>query len=536
MGRRATRPGLPSECPLVDTVSWQMPRRTRTPPTDHDKRAGGPSARGSSLTWRYWSLILIAVVLAIGARVIAVLIAPQTSYLRDHISNMGWSTYAFQNSPWRIYELPANQPLVVRKLDRRTGQLREMLDVNTHACNYPPLSIYIFWLQGAVWHALDFTEVTQRPGPRVARVLGSPAPVTSRVIDTRPSRFADALPGIAFDFFLAWGVAMLLRTMRPNRRNPTLEALAFAITILAPPIFLDSAFWNQADSWITCLLVWCLVFLMRQQLLVAGVLYGVALMTKPQAILFGPVFVYVFFALRFMPGRSWRRALGLLKTAGMALAVAAFIAAPFMIADANSETNTDGVFRWFKRSYLGTIGHEKYQRTTLSAFNLWWLDLLAQGYPQQRGDVMRFIDSQAPLLGVNKALVGKALLALGVVLAWVLCARKWRWAPESWPVCTFVILLATFVLPTSVHERYIYYCIPFCVALAVHARKWIAPLVVLLVVGTAEMVSFRWATFAHIYATDHLERNLSALLAVLTVLTLLYSYAVLIPKTKLQES
>ena len=492
-----------------------------------------PPAPGQSVRSRRWSVVLVAAIaLGLIARAASILIAPQTSYLRDHVSNMGWSTYAFQQGPWRIYRLPANQPLVVRKLNPRSGRLVETVDVNPHPCNYPPLSIYLFWLQGAVWHALDHEEVTVAATPQVARLLGSSAPVTSRVIDTRASRFADALPGIVFDFFLAWGVAMLVRALRPGWRSPMLESIAFAITILAPPVFLDSAFWNQADSWITCLLVWCLVFLMRERMVVAGILYGAALMTKPQAILFAPVLVYVFFALRFIPGGSWKRAVALWKSIVAAVLVVAFLAAPFMIADARSPENDEGAVRWFKRSYVGTIGHEEYNRTTLSAFNLWWLDLLAQGRPQERGDLNRFIDADGRMLGVRKAVVGRVLLGLGVVLAWLLCARKWKWTPQSWPPCAFVILLAAFVLPTSVHERYIYYCIPFLVALAAHERKWIAPLLALLIVGTFEMTSYGWAGFGQIYAPDTFARDASGLLAALTVLTLLYSYAVLIPKAR----
>ena len=249
------------------------------------------------------------------------------------------------------------------------------------------------------------------------------------------------------------------------------------------------------------------------------------------------MFVYVFFALRFMPGGRWRRALELWKTGAVALVVVAFVAAPFMIADAKSEANADGAFRWFKRSYLSTVGSESYQRTTLSAFNLWWLDMLAQGSPppDRAGQQTFFRKLYSPdetLLGIRKGLLGKLLLGAGVVLAWLLCARKWRWAPQSWPACTFVILLAAFTLPISVHERYIYYCIPFLIALAVHARKWIAPLVLLLIVGTFEMTSFRWASLQNIYTPGNMARSASGLLAVLTVLSLLYSYAVLIPRAK----
>ena len=64
--------------------------------------------------------------------------------------------------------------------------------------------------------------------------------------------------------------------------------------------------------------------------------------------------------------------------------------------------------------------------------------------------------------------------------------------------CAYLITLAAFVLPTGVHERYIYYCIPLAIALAVHNRLWIAPLLALLIVGTAEMLSYKWA--GQIYA------------------------------------
>jgi hypothetical protein len=464
------------------------------------------------------------------------MIAPQTSYLPDHISNMGWSTYAVQHGPWRTYDLPQLQPLVVR-VTGRDGRTGVTVKCNAHACNYPPLSVYLFWFQGLVWHTLDGEVVTLQPPPQMARQLNLTQPVSSRVIDTRASRLADALPGILFDFLLAWGAAALVRALRPDRRSRMLEALAFAITILAPPIFLDSAFWNQADSWITCLLVWCLVFLVRQRFVAAGLIYGVAIMTKPQAILFAPVFVYVFFALRFMSGGTWRRAVELWKTAVVALVVVAFIAAPFMIADAKSEANPEGAFRWFKRSYLGTVGAESYQRTTLNAFNLWWLDALAQGSPPpdragQREFFGKLYSPDQTLLGIRKGLLGKLLLGLGVVLAGLLCSRKWRWGPQSWTPCTFLILLAAFTLPISVHERYIYYCIPFLIVLACHEKKWIAPLVALLLVGTFEMTSYDWASLRNLYTPGNAARGTSGFLAALTVLSLVYSYVVLIPRAR----
>ena len=57
-----------------------------------------------------------------------------------------------------------------------------------------------------------------------------------------------------------------------------------------------------------------------------------------------------------MPGGTWGRTVNLIKSGVAAVLVVAVIATPFMIVDARSESNPDGALRWFKRSYVGTIG------------------------------------------------------------------------------------------------------------------------------------------------------------------------------------
>ncbi len=507
------------------------------PPTGSSApRAGG----GRSATL----IIVAALILGLAARGVALWLAPAYSYLPDHVSNMGWSTYAFEHGVWHIYDLPPHQPLVVVARDRRTGRVirdprtgrpRYGIQFNAHPCNYPPASAYLFWLQGAIWHALDHDVVTLRPSPQFRRRYDTPAEIRSRAVNTHASRFADAFPGLVFDLLLAWGVAALVGQI--GGRGRLRRALAFAITYVAPPMFLDSAFWNQADAWITCLLVWTLVMLLRRRLTWAGVLYGLALMTKPQAILLAPVLVYIFAAMALGPGGSWRRAAALWKSVAAAVVTVAVIAAPFMIADARSDTNPDGALRWFHRSYIETIGKPAYERTTLSAFNLWWLDLLAHGRPQTPADVRAAWDVNRTVLGLRKATAGKLLLGLAIVLAWSLGGWRRRWEPDSWVACAMLVLLAAFTLPTSVHERYVYYCIPFAIALAVSRPRWIVPLAALLLVGTFEMTSFRWASYpVRIFAPgEPLARNFSLLLALLTVASLLYGYVALFVRPRRRE-
>jgi hypothetical protein len=474
-----------------------------------------PARRARALLWT------AAIFAGVAVRLIALSCAPQYSYLPDHVSFMDWSAYAFDNGPWRIYELDAGRPVIVRLHDAQ-GRAEDVVRFNRHACNYPPLSAYGFWLQGALWNVLDSRVATFEAGRRPS---GTSTIIRGRIANTFQARLANALPAMACDFVLAAGVAALVSAVR---REPSewRRLGVFTVTLLAPPIFLDSAFWNQVDSWVTAALVWCLVLLLKGRWWRAGGLLGLAVVTKPQAILFAPVLAYAVLALRFGPGGTWRDSAKLLRTAGAALAAVAIIAAPFMLNDTRAPGNPHGAWRWLQRSYVETIGSPLYERTTLSAFNLWWIDLLAQG-PPGPGGWEPLWDPRVIVAGLSKAAWGKLFLAAALLGAASLCAWRWRWNRTTWVALAAVTLLAAFALPTRVHERYVYFCIPFLLAMAMLRRWWAVPAAVMLVVGTFEMTSFRWAGLARLYEPDGVAWAGSLLLAVCTVVSLGLSLALL---------
>jgi len=465
------------------------------------------------------ALAIVIAVAALGlvARLISVAMAPQYSYLPDHLDNMAWSDYAFRHGPWRIYDAPEYQPVPVRVTDPRSGRLVQGVQVAPHACNYPPGSAYLFWVQGALLHAFGGEPVEVRVPKRVRRQLPQmPAYNRMPVVNTPAARFADAAVGIIFDYLLAWGVAALVASLA-GRPRPIAAAIAFALTLLAPPIFLDSAFWNQADSWVAAPLVWTLVWLVRRRLARAGLIYGLALMIKAQAILLAPVLGFVLLALRFRPGGCWRELLGFWRFVAALLAAVILIAAPFMWVDRNEPK--DGPLRWFYRGYVDPLSAQAYARTTMNAFNIWWLDYLHQTQERGRRRDPASISDEVEIAGLSKNTWGKVLLAGGIVLSFALCAWRMRWQPESWVVMSFLVLYCTFLLPTRAHERYIYFCIPFAIALASLRKGWIPVLAVLLVTGTAEMTSFRWVRIG-----NPAVRSRTALLAAANVAALLWSW------------
>ena len=108
-----------------------------------------------------------------------------------------------------------------------------------------------------------------------------------------------------------------------------------------------------------------------------------------------------------------------------------------------------------------------------------------------------------------------------------------RLRPGAWLALS---LLAVFVFATRVHERYIYYALPFLVVIAVTFRAWIPVLAALLLVGTFEMTWFLWLAPANA-APDEPAQSAGAaawslLLAVLTVASFVYACAALLRRPR----
>jgi hypothetical protein len=432
--------------------------------------------------------VVVGLVVRLGAH----WVAPELGYVPDHLDGMAWASWARAHGVHAIYDMqPELVPLLQAGTDPASGRPATYLAFAPHAYNYPPFSAYLFWVKGAVWHALD-GDVRTIPAPPTLRALlergGWPTTLELRTVNTRLARAVDGLPSLGFDVLLALGVMQLVRLLHAGRAGRVGGAAAFALTFAAPVVFLDAALWGQSDSWISAMLVWCLAWWLRGRWMAAGAAYGLALVTKPQAILFAPVLAYALLALGVGRDGSWGRVAKGLRAVPVALVVVALVATPFMVHDARSGA---GAWRWVERSYLGTIGAPAYALTTLNAFNVWWLELVARRPWTAGADWWRLLDSTAPMLGVSKDAAGAVLLVVSVGLAAVLCARRLHWSDRSCVAFAFAVLLSAFVLPTRVHERYVYYAVPFVTVLAVE-RPWRAPWLVLAVVGAAEMLSHLW--------------------------------------------
>ena len=458
---------------------------------------------------RHAAALAACILAALAVRALAVAAAPRHAYLMDHVMFMAWSAQAYEHGPRAAYDLPVGHPVWVRV----PPEMRVAPKAVPLACNYPPLATVVFWLQGMLWHALDDQVGTGS----VTRVGADGRPETvavrSRVVNTTTSRLVNALPGVVADLGMAWGVLHLVRILAGGAA-PGLEVLAFGLVALAPPMVLDAAFWSQSDSWVSCVLVWCLVAALRARFTTAGLLYGAALMLKAQAVLLAPALAFVGLALAHGPGGSAARAW---RASGAALlgavAVVAAVAAPFSLGRGAGLDAT-----WLRRAYLEPV-LEQYPYTTTKAFNLWWLEGAAAGEP----GALR--DARARVLGMTKDTLGRLLLAAGILAGAALAARRFGWTPAACVAVAFLAAFAAFVLPTRVKARYVYYGLPFLIAAALHFPPWRPALAGLLVVATFELTWNLWWT-----AGDAAAGLLATALAAATTGLYLYSLAALVDR------
>ena len=91
-------------------------------------------------------------------------------------------------------------------------------------------------------------------------------------------RVALKLPAVAADFACAGGVYLLAGGPRHGRAGAAVAVL------LVPATWYLSAWWGQYDSIYVAAAVWVAVFAVRDRRIAAGILLGLALMTKPQAL------------------------------------------------------------------------------------------------------------------------------------------------------------------------------------------------------------------------------------------------------------
>lgn len=253
------------------------------------------------------------------------------------------------------------------------------------------------------------------------------------------------LPAIIADFGIA-GIFLLIgrnpkRFGFPDLRS-TIYGLFAIVYLLNPVSIMDSAWWGQVDSLGVFLFLLAFLALLKRRPFWAGVLFMIAMMTKLQNMIYGPLFFLFVWQFAGMSGLARAAAGALVGFAGLNIE---FILSGNMWRVLESLTSNYDYFPWL----------------SLNAFNLWWIVSGARG--------MQFSDKLLSVGLANAKTVGLCLFSAGYLLAALV--MKPRESPIYRFLTALIIANASFFLfQTESHDRYAF---PLIVFLLLWGIFWI---------------------------------------------------------------
>ena len=324
---------------------------------------------------------------------------------------------------------------------------------NAGFSDYPPAYLYLLWLVGAL------AGGGADPGDLIK------------------------LPPMLLDLGVGYLIYRLVRGWTwPGARSERLALAAAALYLLNPVSIYDSALWGQTDAAGALVVLLGVAALIRGNSEGAAALAATAALVKPQfGVVLIPLVLFVLLKRHLLrpasgprqrpwaPARlggwlereqSWPRLLTSLAAAWAAFFV---LALPFGM----------GPLEYLERMF-GTAG--QYGYLTVNAYNLW--ALLGLGDAPSLAQALNWIEDTLPLLGpIPGVAVGAFMLLAAFLWGTVRAAVR----DDRWTIIVAATLLAAsfFLLPTRVHERYIFPVIALMPLLAVVQRRWAVALLLL---------------------------------------------------------
>lgn len=277
---------------------------------------------------------------------------------------------------------------------------------NAGFADYPPGYMYVLWLLGSIH-----------------KLIGLPFGNPLHVILIK-------LAAIAADLVSAYIVYRIAKRLGvPEKR----ALLLLGLVAFLPALAFVSSGWGQIDSILTLCLLGVIWLFMTDRSILAGALYGAAILIKPQALMVGPLFAVAY--LMEIRGAHWKRKL--LEAAlavASAVAVIALLAAPF----GNGQPG-----RWLLDKYLSTA--TSYSYASVEAFNIF---ALFGGNWKPIGSV--------PFL-FSYMTWGNIGIALSVAASAALYIRgRARGQKGILLLSTAFLIAALFTLGPYMHERYVF--------------------------------------------------------------------------------
>jgi Gpi18-like mannosyltransferase len=282
--------------------------------------------------------------------------------------------------------------------------------------DYPPFNIYFFWVFGLLAKSLS-------------------------LFGTSLFTYVMKLPSNLFDMATAFLIFAFVR----KRLDFKMALLATALYAFNPAVIFNVAVWGQFDAIYTFFLVLSLMLALASKPELSAVTFTLGILLKPQGIALAPLIAFLILEKYRL---QWRR----LLTSLIAVAATVFVVIlPF-------EWSNPVTF--LANIYFGAYGGYAY--TSVNAFNLWAMGGL-------------WILETPVLFAIGWILFG----ALAAFVLYVLYKRFSASGELLALFSAFILFFGFFMLPTRIHERYLFPAISMLVLLVPFVKK-IRPLYVAL--------------------------------------------------------
>ncbi|OBA02240.1 dolichyl pyrophosphate Man9GlcNAc2 alpha-1,3-glucosyltransferase [Paenibacillus polymyxa] len=227
------------------------------------------------------------------------------------------------------------------------------------------------------------------------------------------------LPNILADIVTAY---MLYRLA--SKRVGYGVSLGLAIFyVFNPAVFINSTFWGQVDSFFTMLIVGMIVLLVENRISWSAVLFTIAVLMKPQGIIYGPVLFFEL--LRQRKIQPW------LLSIGGAVVTTILVILPFSWGQEPL---------WLLDLYKGTVG--EYPYASVNAYN--FFALIGGNYTQDTTTLFLFSYHTWGMI---------CIVLVTLFTGWMyIRSRK----PQFAAAAALVLIAGVFTFASSMHERYLF--------------------------------------------------------------------------------
>jgi dolichyl-phosphate-mannose-protein mannosyltransferase len=267
--------------------------------------------------------------------------------------------------------------------------------------DYPPGYMYVLYMIGLLHHKLSIPW------------------------ESAESLLLLKLPAILADILTVYLLFRLAVSWRNGART-WMQAIGIAaLFAFDPAIWSNSAIWGQVDSFFMLFILATLLLQQRGKLPQASVFIALALLLKPQALLFG-----IFLLIDVLRKRNM---MVLLLSVLSGVTTIVVISLPFAVGRG---------YGWLIELYSGTLA--SYPYASLNAFNL--MALLGGN----------FIDMKSSVLHISYQWIGLVLMALSIVYVCYLYLRS-KGQRGALLYVAFLFITAVFICMTKMHERYLHY-------------------------------------------------------------------------------